>query len=286
MAAPIRRREFRNLKTAWVDTGPSDAPILFFLHGYPDSAETWNFQIEQFKEKYHVVCPYTRGTGGPEGSEASNTVDRYGQSALALDALQVLDSVDPSKSKPIIIIGHDLGVVTAWNLAPLLRARLKGLVLINGLNLHQMLRRVGDPAQLLKSWYIYLLNIPYLSEFVATHFSKRVLKFAYDLGGLPGALRELPEDPSRNLIAPMNQYRAFTREIPNLLRTKPQKIKCPTLVLWGKNDAFLLPPTLDELEPYTNEVTVRILDGNHWLHREKSNEVNVLLEEFLKRNLS
>lgn len=282
MDAQIRRREFRNLKTAWLDVGPSEAPILLFLHGYPDSADTWSFQVDHFKSKYHVVCPFSRGTGGTEGSEASDSVERYSQNALALDTLQILESIDPTQKRPIVIVGHDLGVVTAWNLAPLLKERLRGLILMNGLNLHQMLMRAGDPTQLLKSWYIYLINIPYLSEFVATHFSKKVLKLAYDMGGLPSNLREVPEDPSRNLIAPMNQYRAFAREIPKTLRHKPLKIKCPTLVIWGKNDAFLVPPTLDELEPYTNEVTVRILDANHWVHRERNDEVNSLVETFLE----
>lgn len=282
MVGHIRRREFRNLKTAWMDVGPADAPILFFLHGYPDSAETWHFQVEHFKHAFHVVCPFSRGTGGPEGSEASDAVERYSQNALSLDALQILESVDPTHTHPIILVGHDLGAVTAWNLAPLLKGRLKGLVILNGLSLYQMAKRLKDPAQLLKSWYIYLINIPYLSEFIATHFSKRVLKLAYDLGGLPARLRDTPSDPSRNLVSPMNQYRAFSRELPSVLRHKPAKIKCPTLILWGNRDAFILPPTLNELEPYTNQVTVRILDANHWLHREQANEVNALLENFLK----
>lgn len=282
MDAQIRRREFRNLKTAWVDVGPAEAPILFFLHGYPDSATTWSFQIEHFKNTYHVVCPFSRGTGGAEGSEAAHSTDRYSQSSLALDALQVLEAIDPSQTRPVVLVAHDLGVVTAWNLAPLIKKRLKGMILLNGLNIYQMLKRASIPTQLFKSWYIYLINIPYLSEFVATHFSGRVLKLAYDLGGLPPALREQPEDPSRNLVSPMQQYRAFAKEIPKVLRHRPDKIKTPTLVIWGKNDAFVVPPTLDELEPYCNDVTVRILDANHWAHRERSSEVNSLIENFLK----
>lgn len=277
MQSRVRQRELRNLKTGWMDAGPEDAPILFFLHGYPDSPETWEFQVNYFQDRFRIICPFARGASP---SEATDSLQRHSQDSVALDLLQILNCVDPQHTKPIYCIGHDLGAVHAWNIAPLLSERLKGLIILNGLALRQMIGRAKLFPQHLKSWYIYLMNVPYLPEFLAAHFAQRLSALAYDLGGLPKQLQPTEHDQSV-VVEPIKQYRAFTREIPNMLNAKIKKIECPTLILWGRKDRFLLPPTVDEFEAYTSNVTIRILDGNHWLHREKAEQVNKLIEGFV-----
>ena len=56
----------------------------------------------------------------------------------------------------------------------------------------------------------------------------------------------------------------------------------PVLVLWGTNDPFLEPPTMEEWERFGSDVTLRIMDGGHWIYRDKADEVNTLVDEFLK----
>lgn len=278
MLAQIRVKELRNLRTAWLDSGPSEKPILFFLHGYPDSPEVWKFQIRHFEEKYRVICPYSRGTNPSEGSSDTS---RYGSEAACLDNLQLLDLVDPSHKLPIILIGHDLGVVHAWNLAYHLGTRLKGLIMMNGMNLQQMIRRLSVPTQILKSWYIPLMNVPYLPEFLVTTFDKKLKNLAYKLGELPEELR--PQESSA--LLPLNQYRAFLKDAVAQRKKKPKKLKCHTLVVWGHRDNFLVPPSADEIEPYSDKVTIRFLNANHWVFRERPSEVNEIIDQYLRETL-
>jgi len=51
--------------------------------------------------------------------------------------------------------------------------------------------------------------------------------------------------------------------------------------LWGNEDAFLEIVQKDEMEIVSSNHTIRILEGNHWLHREQAQNVNELMEEFI-----
>lgn len=277
--AQIHEKELRSLKTAWLESGNTEGPLLLFLHGYPDDPHTWDFQIEAFKKDFHIICPFTRGT---TPSESPQGLQRYSQDALTLDLLELIKEVDPTGEKSVYCVGHDLGAVQAWNVAPLLGDRLKGLIILDGLSVHQMVHRLTNPKQHLRSWYIYFINLPYLPDFIASHFSEKILQFAFEQGGLPPELRPHVNNPGERLTLPLKQYRAFVRETVKTAKQHPKKLSCPCLVLWGRKDAFLLPPTLSELEPYATNLTVRLLDGNHWIHRECHEDVNHLIEEFLK----
>jgi len=278
MDSRLISREMRGLKTAWLENGSANAPILLFLHGFPDNPQIWNFQAEYFESRFHVIRPYTRGLFPFEGNPEFN---RYSLDSLSLDCLEILREVDPSGQRPVYCVGHDLGAALAWNLAPFLGNRLSGMVIINGLSVPQMFRRFGNMRQQLKSFYIYLMQLPWLPEILIKSIPKTMLQMAYDRGELPQELRPKTAVSAQGLSRMLNQYRAFSREIPKLMRRAPEKVRAPVLVIWGCRDAFLAAPTLDELEPFAASITLRILDANHWVFREMPDEVNRILENFL-----
>ncbi len=280
MKHEIKKRELRNLKTSWLEYGSKEDPILLLLHGYPDTPDAWEYQIEFFSDRFHIICPYVRGALPSSRGEG---LSRYTPESIALDFLQILETVDPEHKRKVTVIGHDFGGAHAWTLAPLLGKRLERLVIINALSLPQLLNRWKRPKQFLKSWYVYPMLLPYLPEFLTSHFSKELLNLAYSIGKLPKEMRPTPENPERHIVEPINQYRSFILEALKGNGTRFTQIHCPTLILWGKKDAFLLPPTVEEIEPFTSELTMRILDGNHWIHREKSREVNHLIEKFMDK---
>lgn len=275
-----QQKDIRKLRTAWLETGNKEGAIALFLHGYPDDASIWEFQVKALEAKYHIVCPYTRGTGH---STPSHEIARYSSDALSLDVMQILAEVDPTKEKPVILIGHDLGGALAWNLTALLGAQLKGLIIINSLSAGQMLKRFKNPHQLVKSWYMLFMQLPLVPEAVFKSFPRTFSALAYQTGGLSVDKRPEIGDPRKVLVAPLNQYRALAREIPMQLRKRPRKIQCPLLVLWGSEDPFLVEPNEDEFKPYSADTTIRILKGGHWIFREKPEEVNTHLRDFMER---
>jgi epoxide hydrolase 4 len=276
MTLSVKSLRLRGLETAWwqSEAASKSAPVLFFLHGFPDTPQTWDRQTEYFSGRFLVIAPYARGAGR---SEPGRSLSRYREEATTLDLLQILKHVDPKGKRPVFLVGHDLGAVAAWNLAPLLGERLKGLVIINGLSLSQMFARRKKLKQHLKSWYIYAFQIPKVPEFLAARFQEPCLRLAHTLGRLPEAHRPSLDEP---LAGSLPHYRAFAREFPWLGRRSAVKLSAKVLVLWGSEDAFLLPPTLDELTPYAASPESRVLPGNHWIHRERAREVNETLDRF------
>jgi len=267
-----RQLNIRGLNTAWlqssVQPGTDTRPILFFLHGFPDSAHSWDKQLEALGDDHLVVAPFVRGAWP---SEASPDLGRYGVAAGVLDNLAILNHVDPSGRRPVVVIGHDLGVVHAWALIRHLGKRASGLVVINGMDLSQMGRRMlRRPLQLLKSWYIGVFQIPLLPELLLQKFSKQLLR----------------RDRASAIVAPIKQYRSFVRSMPQVAKSDFPRIKCPVLVLWGKDDPWILAPTQDEFDQLAQNAVIRILDGSHWIHRRRADAVNELIRDFALQNES
>ena len=270
------------LKTAWLEAGSDTGPILLFLHGFPDAAECWEYQIDYFSKSYQVVAPYGRGVSPSDNGESQQN---YDPRTIARDLLQILEQVDPIGDRPIFCVGHDLGSVPAWYLGGLLQQRLAGLVIINGLTISQMVKRFRNPRQLLKSWYMAFMQIPLVPEVTFRGAGAWLAQRAYNVAGLKDQARPLRHGFSGASKDSFKQYRAFFAAVPWALNKTPERLKAPVLILWGEKDAFLEPTSQSEMKKVAENVTIRILRGNHWVHRERPQEVNKLIDNFLKLKL-
>ncbi len=278
----VKQKTIRGLETAWLEHRPSNPKgIIVFLHGFPDHAEHWSEQLNYFKDHpYILIAPYSRGVGP---SESSKSLNRYGSQSQSLDMKAMIAEIDETKKLPIWFVGHDLGVVYAWHCTRLFQKNTKGLIVMNGLNLRQMRVRLKNPVQLSKSWYMFVMQIPKVPELIATKFSDKVLRLAHYLGNTPGEVATVDADAHAGL-AGIPQYRAFLREMVGQFRHRLPRVKCPVLVLWGKDDNVLLPPSLNEIEKDAVKPVVRMLEAGHWVHREKAADVNRLIHQFIKDN--
>ena len=273
-----KTESIRTLKTSWLIETPKGAekrPVLVFLHGCPDDAHSWKSQFEFFSKKgFTVVAPFVRGIGKSEATRQSN---RYSPEAIAFDTLEILRESGIESSQHVCVIGHDLGGPPAVALARLLADRLHSLVLIDAPDTVQLARRFTNWRQLKKSWYIGFFQIPFLSDFFVKKNQMKMLKRAARSTGYPGA------ETNPGLLPFIPQYRQAFRAVPRLLTKALPKLKAPVLILWGKDDAFLEPPTVDEYGYMSDAVTVRVLDGHHWLHHQHPERVNGLIEKFLEQ---
>ena len=69
--APTRRWvTSHDVDLAVDERGPSDAPTVVLVHGYPDTSAVWAPVAERLADRYHVVTYDVRGagaSGAPEG---------------------------------------------------------------------------------------------------------------------------------------------------------------------------------------------------------------------------
>ncbi|MGO4682293.1 alpha/beta fold hydrolase [Hyphomicrobium sp. 2TAF46] len=84
------------------DWGPRDAPIIFFHHGWPLSADDWDNQILFFLHHgFRVIAHDRRGHGRSTQTSTGNDMDTYTADLIALtDALDL---------KNAIHVGHSTG---------------------------------------------------------------------------------------------------------------------------------------------------------------------------------
>ena len=149
---PIRQIDAGELNVGYVDLGPTGGPAVLLLHGWPYDIHSYADVAPILAAAGHrVVVPYLRGSGTTR-FRSNSTVRNGQQSALALDAIALLDALDIPKA---VVAGFDWGARTAAILATLWPERCTGLVSVSGylIGSREANRRPLPPAAELGWWY-------------------------------------------------------------------------------------------------------------------------------------
>lgn len=117
------RHETARHHTVWIEAGPSDGPLLIFLHGWPEMGLVWCRQIEHFAAAgWRCVAPDLRGYGG---SSVPDAVSAYTVRETAADMVELHDALGGA---PAVWVGHDWGSPVVWALASHHAARCRAVV--------------------------------------------------------------------------------------------------------------------------------------------------------------
>jgi epoxide hydrolase 4 len=263
--------------------GPELGPVVVLLHGFPEFWYGWRKQIGPLVAAgFRVIALDQRGYNL---SSKPPAVRDYAVPLLVRDVLAIADQLGCER---FYLAGHDWGAAVAWAVALEYPQRLHKLAIVNVPHPAAMMHALRtNPRQWLRSWYILFFQLPWLPEtaFSAFNFylgarslerSSRPATFtAEDLDLLraawsqPGAMR-----------ATINWYRALIRHRRKI--ADPQ-VHTPTLILWGKQDKFLLSDMAQDSLRYCDSAELTYFpDATHWLQHEEAQRVNQLLLEFFK----
>ncbi|CAA7269168.1 unnamed protein product [Cyclocybe aegerita] len=99
-----------NLK--YVDINPNASTTLLMVHGWPSLWSTWSYQIDAFKNDYHLVVPDLRGFGE---SDHPGNPDSSGTMADLVGDLVCL--LEHAKINSAICMGHDWGSAVCYEAA-------------------------------------------------------------------------------------------------------------------------------------------------------------------------
>ena len=102
------------------------APVLLFLHGFPEAAFVWDDLLEHFGDRYRCIAPNLRGF---ERSSAPEEVEAYRAKHLVADIVALIDQHAGGRVEALV--AHDWGGAVAWNLAAQRPEKLKRLVIVN-----------------------------------------------------------------------------------------------------------------------------------------------------------
>jgi len=110
------------IKTA----GDKSAPLILFLHGFPDSWYSWRHQLTAMANAgYYAVAPDMLGCGE---TDAPMEIERYSQDEMAKDIVGLIDALGHEQA---ILVGHDLGASLAWQICLLYPEKVKAVVALS-----------------------------------------------------------------------------------------------------------------------------------------------------------
>jgi pimeloyl-ACP methyl ester carboxylesterase len=221
--------------THYLEAGPSDGPLMIFLHGWPQIGLMWRAQIEAFAaEGWRCVAPDMRGYGGSSAPTASNA---YTLEELVEDMVELHDRLG---AHPAIWVGHDWGSPVAGALSVLHPARSRGVVLISVpyfprgfalLNLLPLIDRDLYPADQFPDgqWDYY--------RFYLTHFEQTVGDMDADITATLASLYRLGNSASAGNISPSALLTANRGRYGSAHRAPPT---APDPALWPPADFNVL----------------------------------------------
>jgi pimeloyl-ACP methyl ester carboxylesterase len=266
-----------------VEAGPSDGPLVFLLHGFPEFWYGWRNQIAPLAARgFRVVAPDQRGYNL---SDKPKGITSYDLDQLADDILGLADHFG---CKKCAIVGHDWGASVGWWLAGQQHARVQRLAVLNGPHPAIWIEAMrNDPAQKRKSSYVKLFQIPFLPEALIGLDSSKALSRGFRDTIRSGAFTEEDLQEYRSawqqpgtLTAMLHYYRALLRR--PLARSATYRISCPALVIWGKRDAYAVPELAEaSIGLCNNGDLIWLEDSTHWVQHDEPVRVTNLLADFL-----
>ena len=277
-----------------VDEGPLDAPVLIFLHGFPESHRTWRHQIAHFKDRFRCIAPDMRGY---RQSSKPLEVDAYTPNKLIGDIFMLADAFGIGT---FTIVGHDWGGAVSWGVAlGGQHMRVERAIIANAthpITFQKLLYTHKDQRE--ASQYIRgfrdTANDPLIKDRGLTGLMQKEVKWDKPNAMEPEERAALLRDwQNRDAAFGMiNYYRASPMVVPTMdepfelpsdyVEPDLPKLTIPTLVIWAMDDLALPPENLDELEDMVDPLTIaKVPDCGHFVPWEAPKAVIAAMEAFL-----
>ena len=244
-------------------TGPSDAPTVVLLHGFPESRASWRPVTELLvAQGLRTVAPDQRGYSPgarPDG------VDAYHIDHLVADVVGILDALDLPTAH---VAGHDWGAIVAWALAAAHPDRVSSLTTASVPHpgaFGWALRSDADQQQ--RSAYIDLFRKEGTAERVLLRNEANALRSMFGTA-VPGELVdvhvELLTQPGA-LTAALNWDRAMTRDMDAIAAAS-----VPTTYVWSTEDLALGRAGAEKCAEFVSGPYrfVELDGGTHWIPEE------------------
>jgi epoxide hydrolase 4 len=276
--------ELTGARLHYVEAG--EGPLVVLLHGFPDFWLSWRFQITGLAAAgFRVVAPDMRGYNL---SSRPPAVADYDIDLLSADIRELIRERGAERA---FLAGHDWGAAVAWTTAAQHPEAVERLAILNVPHPRRMLHGLRRPRQLLKSWYMFFFQLPWLPERLLSARNWRAFRYGFEHDARPGAFTR--EDIERYVeawsqpgavTAMLNYYRAVFRQSPKRAESRIRPVTAPTLVIWGERDRYL---GVELAEPDRADVpnlegVVRIPDASHWVQHDQPERVTELLADFFK----
>jgi epoxide hydrolase 4 len=227
--------------------GPSEAPPVFCLHGFPEGWMSWRLVMEALSEA-RMYAPDLRGYG-----ETAHSRDGYDVFTLTEDIRALIQTLGIDKP---VLVSHDWGGALGWIFAHRYSNLIRKLVVINCPHPKTLVRAVlhFEDFQTVRIPWVPFFEIPWVPEFfLTTPVGRWGLKLSFILReGAKGTMDVALVDElvsrfqkAADMRGPISYYREMvcTQLVPakraRLEAIYGNPITVPVTLVWGAKDGAL-----------------------------------------------
>jgi pimeloyl-ACP methyl ester carboxylesterase len=275
-------RTVGDVEVFYREAGPTDAPVMLLLHGFPTSGHMFRDLIPMLADRYRVIAPDLPGFGNTKAPGP----DRFEYSFDHL-ADVIADFVDALRLKRYAIYIFDYGAPTGLRLALKHPERVTAIISQNGNAYIEGLSKGWEP------WQAYWREPTAENrEACRDSLSDNAIRFQYQHGA-PAHLvspdgytldigymhRPEAEEIQLDLVLSYRTNVALYSAFQEYFR----KSQVPLLAVWGKNDPFFLAVGAEAYKRDLPNAEVHFLDTGHFALETHAAEIAGYIRDFLGR---
>jgi pimeloyl-ACP methyl ester carboxylesterase len=243
------------------EEGPSTSGVLpvVFVHSLAGNSGHWAVQLKHLRRDRRAIAFDLRGHGRSDPPRNGD----YTIQAMAGDVAALADSLGLDR---FVLVGHSLGGGVALTYAGAHPDRIAGLLLVDP---------IGDATQ------IPAAEAQAFLEGIESNYEDMIRKYWISIAGPDSAVRE-------HLLADLRATprEAVLRSLQSVMRFDPgpalARYQGPKLsIVTPHNDQTFSLHRLGKGFPYR-----MVQETGHWIHLDKPDEFNRMLEEFLVESVS
>ncbi|MGK7922241.1 MAG: alpha/beta fold hydrolase [Trichodesmium sp.] len=272
-----------NINLHYVTQG--SGPLILMLHGFPEFWYSWRHQIPEFAQNYQVVALDLRGYNQSDKPQEKSA---YVMAEFIKDIEKFIKGLGYEKC---ILVGHDWGGIIAWYFAYQHPEMVEKLIVMNIPHPAKFMKGLGTPEQLLKSWYIFFFQLPFLPELFFQFDDYQAISSVFtNMAVNKSTFTEADLEAYKQAVAKPGALTSMINYYRNLLPVFFDKkewniLQIPTLMIWGEDDKALGKELTYGTEEYVENFQIRYIPNcGHSVQQEQPELVNQYIREFLSNN--
>jgi pimeloyl-ACP methyl ester carboxylesterase len=290
LALPSSRRsisyhavDIQGLKIFYREAGPTDAPVVLLLHGFPSSSRMWEPLLPLLADRYHLIAPDYPGFGNSSAPSPSSFEYTFDNLARVMNELTIKLGMTN-----YVLFLQDYGGPIGFRLALSHPERVRAMIIQNAVSHEPGLSPLWDARR--KYWADPSREL----ENLRANFTSLEATRQRHIGSSPHPERYDPDtwtDEYAFLTRPGQgdiqttlflDYRTNVASYPRWQKWL-REVQPKILVVWGRYDLSF---TVAGATAYADDVPgaeVHILDAGHFALDEATDEVASLVRHFLER---
>lgn len=284
-ATRYRTQNVGDVEVFYRETGPVDAPVILLLHGFPTSSHMFRDLMPALADDYRLIAPDLPGFG-------LTKAPARGRFTYSFDALAdvIGGFVDAIGLRRYALYVFDYGAPTGFRLAMKHPERVTAIITQNGNAYVEGFSEDWEP------WQTYWREpTPAHREATRASLSDEAIRFQHEHGAPAGSV-----SPDAYMLDThyMHRPEAYEIQLDLILSYRTnvalypafqayfREFRPPILAVWGKNDAFFIPPGAEAYRRDNPDAEIHLLDAGHFALETHHREIAALMRDFLARRLS